>query len=490
LADGTITQVTNVFSGVAGITNLSPALSVAQKTGKAVFTVYTGGGYAIQSLDDVQALAGGPVKALPKEAAELPPLDRAEVGSGLLAIINNPEQGLPDARTSELTTVVKDYSPKLSLDYISQPSFAVAADRFGTYVGGGVTLYWSDMLGNRNLVTMAQVNGRITDFAGLVAYANRTHRLNWVVGAQTIPYITGAFAAGLDNQGNYVEEVERFKQTNTDISGIVAYPFNRSDRVEGSIGVERISFADEIRFTGFDPNTGAVVFDSTQHLPVPDALNLAVATAALVHDNAFYGATGPILGSRWRLEADPTVGTLQMVTALADYRKYIMPLRPFTLAGRILHIGRYGRDADDGRLYPLFIGYPSLVRGYDVGSFSASECGNSTTSCPVFDQLLGSKILVANAELRFPPFGLLGIGGGYYGILPLDAAFFYDAGVAWTATQGAQLFGNGPRKIVRSTGVSFRLNLLGYAIGQMDVVHPFDRPQKNWLVRFSITEGF
>jgi len=24
----------------------------------------------------------------------------------------------------------------------------------------------------------------------------------------------------------------------------------------------------------------------------------------------------------------------------------------------------------------------------------------------------------------------------------------------------------------------------------MDVVHPFDRPQKDWMVRFSITEGF
>jgi len=100
---------------------------------------------------------------------------------------------------------------------------------------------------------------------------------------------------------------------------------------------------------------------------------------------------------------------------------------------------------------------------------------------------------VANAELRFPPFGLLGAGGGYYGVLPIEAGIFYDAGVAWDATHGAQLFGaTGPnaRKLVRSAGVSFRLNLLNYAIGQMDVVHPFDRPQKNWLLRFSLTEGF
>jgi hypothetical protein len=34
------------------------------------------------------------------------------------------------------------------------------------------------------------------------------------------------------------------------------------------------------------------------------------------------------------------------------------------------------------------------------------------------------------------------------------------------------------------------MNLFGYAIGQMDIVHPFDRPQKNWMVRFSLTQGF
>ena len=84
---------------------------------------------------------------------------------------------------------------------------------------------------------------------------------------------------------------------------------------------------------------------------------------------------------------------------------------------------------------------------------------------------------------------MLGAGGGYYGILPIEAGIFYDAGVAWTQAENAQLFG-GTRKLVRSTGVSFRLNLLGYAIGQMDLVHPFDRPNKDWMVRLSLTEGF
>jgi Tol biopolymer transport system component len=490
LADGALTQMTNVFTGISGITALSPALSVAQKSQRAVFSVYTGGGYAIQATDEPQTLAGGPLRELPKAAAMLPPLDREVVGTGIAAALSDATEGLPPRASLELASAVKAYHPKLSLDFIAQPSLAIAADRFGTYVGGGVTLYWSDMLGDHSLVTMAQVNGRIEDFAGLLAYGNRKSRLNWAIGLQQIPYITGAFGFGTDAQGNYVEQVERFKQNNRELSGILAYPFNRSRRVEASLGVSQISFSHEIRTTTFDPSSGSVIDDRTDKLPAPGSLTLFSTTAALVHDNSFFGATGPILGDRWRIEADPTWGTLQFVTALADYRKYIMPARPFTLAGRILHVGRYGRNSEDSRMYPLFIGYPSLVRGYDIGSFNASECGNNANACPVFDQLIGSRLLVANAELRFPPFGLLGLGGGYYGFLPVDAGIFYDAGVAWTTTEGARLFGNGPRKIVRSAGFSFRMNLLGYAIGQMDIVHPFDRPQKNWMLRFSLTQGF
>src|SRR5882762_8527223 len=488
---GAIAQVTNVFTGVSGITSLSPALSVAQKAPRAVFAVYSDGGYAIQAIDDIRALEGGPIVQLPPTAAALPPLERAGIGTVITAIIKDPTPVLPVSAIS-LTSEVKAYHPKLSLDFISQPSLAVAADRFGTYIGGGATLYWSDMLGDRNLVTMAQFQGRLADFAAVAAYVNRKSRLNWSIGAEQYPYISGFFSFPTDGNGTEWQILDRYKTTLREVSGVVSYPFNRSQRVELSAGVQNISFAREIDSTGFNPFTGQE-FHSRTNLPAPaSTLNLGTTSAALVYDNAFFGATSPILGSRWRLEADPTFGSLKFVTALADVRKYVMPFRPFTLAGRILHIGRYGNDGE--RLYPLTIGYPSLVRGYDLGSIAASECGSSSSgTCPIFDQLLGSKILVANAELRFPPFGLLGVGGGYYGILPIEAGIFYDAGLAWDAAHGAQLFGaTGPdaRKIIRSTGMSLRMNLFGYAIGQLDFVHPFDRPQKNWLVRLSLTEGF
>src|SRR6266536_125171 len=269
LQSGAIRQVTNVFTGVSGITSLSPALSVATKAPRAVFTVYTGGGYAVQAIDDLRALEGGPITELPKSAAELPPIDRAEIGTGISSVIKDPGPGLPAEGAVSLAASTKAYHPKLSLDFVSQPSLAIAADRFGTYVGGGVTLFWSDMLGDHNLVTMAQVQGRISDFAALVAYGNRKSRLNWSVGAQQIPYILGGFGVYQDpNTGVFVEEIQRFKQTNRQLSGVVAYPFNRSDRVEVSAGLQQISYDYELQKHGFNQD-GSVAYDSTIHFPVP-----------------------------------------------------------------------------------------------------------------------------------------------------------------------------------------------------------------------------
>ncbi len=214
LGDGVITQVTNLFTGVSGITALSPALSVASKASRAVFSVYTGGGYAIQAIEDIHTLAGGPVRELPQAAALLPPVDREVVETGIAAVLNNTGEGLPAEDELDLATAVKAYHPKLSLDFISQPSLAIAADRYGTYIGGGITLFWSDMLGDHNLVTMAQVNGRISDWAALVAYGNRKRRLNWLIGAQWIPYITGRFAVFRDERHAKYRGADPARQAN------------------------------------------------------------------------------------------------------------------------------------------------------------------------------------------------------------------------------------------------------------------------------------
>jgi outer membrane protein assembly factor BamA len=156
-----------------------------------------------------------------------------------------------------------------------------------------------------------------------------------------------------------------------------------------------------------------------------------------------------------------------------------------------MHYGRYGGDSDDSRLQDLYVGYNSLVRGYDSGSFHAGECGptfETSGACPIFDQLLGSKMAVANAEVRVPMLGALGL-IRTPGVPPVEAALFYDAGVAWTSAQRANFLG-GSKRPVTSLGATLRVNLLGFAIGQISLVHPNDRPQEGWMWEFGLIPGF
>ena len=494
LADGELRQVTNLFTGVSGITETSPAISVAARTGRLAYSVFRTNGYELYAMETPEVLAGQPVPPQPAKlaAAALPPVARES--STLVAALRDSETGLP-ADTNFSTA---PYKAGLSLTAIGQPSLVAGTSEFGTYVGGGLSLFWSDELGNRNLITGLQVNGGLKDITGVVAYQNVGHRLNWGAVVQQVPYLTGAFAEGvLDTAGQQLvaDQTLLQRQTNRDVQAFISYPFNSAQRVEFSVGYSNISFDNELRTQAFDPFTGNLIFDNTQDLPAGRALNLGTASAALVYDNSFFGATGPILGQRYRLEATPTVGSLNMVSALVDYRRYIMPVRPFTLAARILHYGRYGSDAEDPRLQPLFLGWPGLVRGYTVGSFGASECHPTAADpngCPAFDNLLGSRVLIGNLELRFPLFGVLGVGSGYYGVLPIDFTVFGDGGVAWNNGQTPSLSSSSgnDRSAVYSAGAGLRMNLFGFAIAELNLVHPFERPDKKWVWELNLQQGF
>src|SRR5262249_50781614 len=139
--------------------------------------------------------------------------------------------------------------------------------------------------------------------------------------------------------------------------------------------------------------------DQTVRLEAP--LKLAEGSAAFVHDTAYYGATSPIYGSRYRFEVGQTTGTIDFSTVSVDWRRYFMPKRPVTIALRLLHVGRYGSDAEDPHLVPLFLGYTDYIHGYGFGSITPAECQSiQLGSCSLLDALAGSRLLVGNIELR------------------------------------------------------------------------------------------
>jgi outer membrane protein assembly factor BamA len=103
--------------------------------------------------------------------------------------------------------------------------------------------------------------------------------------------------------------------------------------------------------------------------------------------------------------------------------------------------------------------------------------------------MLGSRLLVANLELRFPLLRPFGARSGMYGPVPVEVAFFADGGVAWTQSQQPS-FAGGEREPISSTGVSFRVNLFGYAVAQTDFAYPLQRPGRGWVWAFNLTPGF
>jgi outer membrane protein assembly factor BamA len=167
-----------------------------------------------------------------------------------------------------------------------------------------------------------------------------------------------------------------------------------------------------------------------------------------------------------------------------------MPSPFYTLAGRVFHDGRYGPDVQDPRLFPLYLGYPTLVRGYDANDFTNGECVPTPASeCPALDNLVGSRMLVGNLEFRFPLLRPFGVSERMYGPVPVEVAFFLDGGVAWNAGEKPSFLG-GSRPGVGSGGVALRVNLFGFAVGEFDFVKPFQRPNRGWAYQFALAPGF
>ena len=476
-------RVTNVLSGVSGITPLTPALSVAAAARNLVFSVYEDNHYNIYATDTpAQQTVRAP--GVERNGAALPPYPRRT--DKVASLLTMPTEGLPAARSYPSA----DYKATLSLDQVGQPAVGVGADPFGTYAGGGVSFLWSDMLGNHELGTTVYAGNRLEETGGAVMYLNRMHRWNWGFIGERTPYVTGAYGESLVSSSGRTAVAQQqllITQTNNAATGIVQYPFSRVQRVEFSGGMQHIGFTQRLETDVIDINTGQLLDRSSQTLPAAPGLNLAAATGALVYDSSVFGATSPVIGQRYRLELSQVAGSIAYSGVLADYRRYFMPARPFTIAFRGLHYGRYGSGGEDPRLSPLYLGYPGLVRGYDVNSFDLTECpATASGTCNPFNRLMGSRIVVANAELRVPLVGLFNR-HSLYGPLPIELAVFGDAGQAWSSTS-TRLPGNGTW--VRSVGAAARINLLGFAVGEIDYVHPLDRPTRGWVWQFNLIPGF
>ncbi len=512
LASNEVYRITNLFGGVSGITDLSPSLTSAQTTDKVLFTAFEEGNYNIYSLEGRDDLTGVLVPPMdidwevdPPLPAVLPPAPRPEEGAfnRVAALLENPTMGLPAANAA---WEVVPYDADLSLDYLGQPQVGVATGgAFGQGgVYGGIAGIFSDMLGRHQLFAAVQAQGQLDEIGFSTIYLNRRGRWNMGVAAQRIPMVYGQYRRGIVD-GNYVQQIIRARFFNSSLQGIAQYPFSTVQRAEFSAGYRRFASDLQIYEIVQDLQTGQMTQEEREEDGI--GLNLLETTAALVYDSSLLGPTSPFAGQRYRFEVSPTFGDLQFIQALGDYRKYFF-LRPFTMAVRGLHFGRYGPNSegitDEGQqvFNDIYLGAPSLVRGYGN---TWNDCRYPDTpeeqqgACETLPQLLGSRIGVASAEIRFPLFQNVVV-ASTIGLPPIEGLAFYDAGIAWASDVDPVFQRGTPRDetgqpivgehgIVTSAGVGARVNLFGYIIMEVDYVKAFEL-NNGWQWVFNFTPGF
>jgi hypothetical protein len=510
---GSLTQVTKLFTGVSGITELSPAISSATQADRLVFTVYERNGYNLYSLSEPAKLAGTAPET-PQLAANgdplpalLPPSPRPQepAYNRVLTAIRDPSFGRPEV-TAPSTYAVAPYRPRLSLDYLGQPQLGVSAQtgayaRGGVY--GGVGGIFSDVLGYHTVYGTIQAQGQLDEIGGNVVYLNQKHRVNWGASVARSPYIVGGYQQGFDQQGNLHNQLVIYRYFDNSAYGIAQYPFSRAQRLEFAAGARRITQDVKIQDWTYDP-TGSALLDYTESKESLGEWNLAEATAAFVYDNAIDGYTSPMVGQRYRFEVAPTMGDLRFTSLTGDYRRYFL-VRPLTLAFRGLHYGRYGRD--EAVPSAVFLGYPYLIRGYSYGSVTdgclreLGQVNGGGQECRVYQALFGSRVAVTNLELRFPL--IRNTLRGNVQLPPVEVFAFADAGAAWgklrnntgAVTTTHLQFVRGPgdsptdRGFLTSGGLGARINLFGYLIAEAVFVNAFDRPN-NWQWQFSFQPGF
>ena len=505
LASNQVFQITRAATGVSGITANSPTLSVARQTGRLVFSVFNNGGNLIRGLTADQA-QGTPVQSV----AAAPATPNVIAPAGILVPVDAAATSMVQTYLADATTGLPQqaitkgsaYKPKLQLAYLGAPTVGIGVSNqsYGNGIAGAVSAGFSDMLETREVGAALAAQGTFKDIGGEVYYKNTKRRWNWLTGASHIPYVQIYQTYNTDVINNTpVVRVDQILQRVyvENATFITQYPFSQTRRIEFSGGYNRYAYGSE-GFSYYYLPDGEFLGQDRRSFESPPSIAFGQASVALVSDYSYFGFTSPVAGGRYRFEVSPAVGQINFTSLLGDYRRYLFA-QPVTFAFRGLFYGRYGKDAEDRqRISPLYLGQETLIRGYDANNFGPDECtpvnsATAITGCAEIDRLLGSKIGVTNFEMRFPLFGVREFGLINFPYLPTDIAPFFDAGVAWAKgdTPDFTFSRDTPKRVpVFSTGLSARMNILGYMVLEAYYAYPFQRPQKGWSWGFVLSPGW
>jgi WD40 repeat protein len=559
LADRQHYQLTDVFTAISSFTAVSPAISWARASDKLAFVYYEDGDYTVWSISDPRRLRKAPFDpgaapntitvvgvapdtgrraAAPDSARadSLPRVDGAtpvaaapdtsgrgvvlDSAPGRLSVYRS-AAGLRDAATepapgmegsavsvaalldsAELalpdTTTFREYEYRGGFrpEAVTQPSIGYAQDNFGRGVYGGTTVILGDLLGNERLALAAAINGRVEEAQIFAAYSNFSRRFQYTAGISQAPiFFLNDYDVAQDGAtGFWVETQSLARYIFRDAFFVGLFPRNRFTRFELGAQYSWVDRAVLEYVNVYDPRTGDQSGFRPQSIVDGNSSHLVSPFAAYVSDNTLFGYTGPIMGRRYRFEVAPTFGSWQWVEYTADYRRYDPILfNILTLATRVQVNARVGRDE---REFFRALGRPDLIRGYDREYYSGISCaGLPESKCTGMGDLIGSRIGVFNAELRFPLLRRSELSFLPALIPPVEGLVFYDAGVAWSEGQQVRFSrqqSDDPnvRSFLTSYGFGVRVNLFNIALLRWDYSIPLDRSGRKGYWFWTIGPSF
>jgi Tol biopolymer transport system component len=479
-SENKVFRLTNLLTGISGITPYSPAMSIARDTSLIVYSHYCKGIYTVYKADASQftEIEVDPTK-IDMRASMLPP--GTKVGMNIIDKNMRSKDFHPYPIDSFKTVA---YKPKFKLDYIGNTGFGIATSSYGTGIAGSVDMLFSDMVGNNTLYANLALNGEVSDLGGQLAYVNSKHRIDWGGSVSHIPYRYGYM---------YYQDVDTAVIATTDIyhlfqeeaSLFAIYAISATQRLEVGSSFAHYSYRlDRTKNYYFDDGTYG--YSKEKNIPSGrPSFTIEQLKISYVVDNSYFGIASPLRGYRGRLQIERNFGSVDMYSLTADYRKYIY-MRPFCLAFRGLHYGRYGADSENNLLSPMYLGYPWYVRGYGNDYFQSEEAVKGKGV--VVEQLFGSRMALANVELRVPFTGPERASLIKSKMFYTELAVFFDGGLTWTSKSLPHFsFDYSNRQIdpnktsdenyytitiddnykhypVFSTGISLRVNLFGALI--------------------------
>jgi hypothetical protein len=476
-------RLTRLGTGITGITPHAPVLSIAQQTGQFAYSVFERQGYRLFLAESGDLLWESLANRAEREptASILPPVPRF-TRDFTAARLN---ASRPADLVPTLSDTARALGNRFSLIHLGNGSdVSVNTNRFGTSLAGGVNAVFGDFLNDRQISTSLSVAGELADVAGQVTYINRRRHVNWGLSLSHVPFRSGRTQVVpdfIESEGRQVPvqrvDIDVQRTFEQQLSLFSYLPMSRTRRFEFNMAASRLSFV--INRTSEYFFRGQFLGTERTRLPSPPDLYSGQIGAAYVGDNTTAGPVAPLKGHRFRIGLDGSLGPVQLQTFLFDYRQYLR-LNRVTLAFRGLHTARYGRDASSGLLPPLFVGFPTLVRGYAAPTYLRNPYGGDGDVS--LNDLQGSRMAVGNVELRLPLTGHPRIALFRSGLFPSEISLFTDAGLAWGRAfpdrPGAP-DPSGRRVPVLSSGVSLRLNLLGAAILEPFYALPWQRTGGN-----------